>query len=43
LLEYHSILITLVRVTLHVYSFLRYVGAFSACLRAFLMEFEEYC
>jgi hypothetical protein len=35
LLEYHSILITLVRVTLHFYSFLRYVGS---CL---LLEFED--
>lgn len=35
MLEYHSILITLVRVTLHFYSFLRYVGS---CL---LLEFED--
>jgi hypothetical protein len=37
---YHSILITLVRVTLHFYSFLRYVVALS-CFEGIMMEFED--
>jgi hypothetical protein len=37
---YHSILITLVRVTLHFYSFLRYVGAVFCC-EGTLVEFKD--